>query len=104
MMRQRPREWQTHLEGRALARAVASRRHLAPMHLDQLFDDGEAETKAAVRAGESLLGLPEPIEYEWQKIRGDADTSVGDGDRRPRSIRAEPHVDATPFGGELTGV
>jgi hypothetical protein len=47
-VRDRPREWQAHVEGRPLARAVASRGHLAAMHLDELFDDREAETKPAV--------------------------------------------------------
>ena len=38
------------------------------MHLDQVFDDGQAEAQAPLRARKALVGLPKPIEDEWKKL------------------------------------
>jgi hypothetical protein len=43
-----PPERQADLESRALAGTVALRPHFAAVHLDEVFDDGEAETEATV--------------------------------------------------------
>jgi hypothetical protein len=38
------------------------------MHLDQVFDDGQAKAQTPLRAREALIGLPKPIERERQKL------------------------------------
>src|SRR5437762_5050571 len=91
-------------EGGAAALTGTRRRHRPAMQLHDVPDDGEAETEAAVGAGQRRVGLPESIEDERQHVAMNADTAVGDleFDRLTGAVQTQP--DRSARAGELHGV
>src|SRR5262245_31738717 len=74
------------------------------MQFDEIPDDGEAESEAAVLAGEPAVGLPETLEQVRHKFRVDPLPVVLHYElgELVASFRREPHVTAAC--GELHGV
>src|SRR6202000_362554 len=63
-------------EGGALALA-AGRGDGAAVQLDELLDQGQADSAALVRAGPDVLDAVEPLEQAGYLVLGDADASFG---------------------------
>src|SRR5439155_139059 len=59
-------ERQPHREGGPLTLARALHAHAAPVQLDDLAEDREAEAQAAVRPPGRGVGLPEALEDAWE--------------------------------------
>src|SRR5262245_53930845 len=67
-------------EPSAAAAALAVRRDRSAVQLDEVTDDREAETEAAVRSRGRSVGLAEAIEDERQRVGVDAGSAVDDFD------------------------
>jgi len=68
------------MEGRALAGSGALCPHRAAHHFGQPPADGQAETGAAVFAGDGRIYLTEGLEQAVETVRGNADAGVSDGE------------------------
>src|SRR5262249_60075331 len=73
-------EGQAHVERAPLSNSRALRPDRAAMQLDEMTDDRETETEAALRPGRRRVGLPEALEDVRQKGGIDATTTVHDLD------------------------
>ena len=78
---------QRHGERAPLALAGALGPHGAPVHLDQLLDDRQAQSQAAVPPRGRAVGLAEPVEDVRQELGLDPDARVGDADL---DVRVDP--------------
>ncbi len=56
---------------------------VAPVHLDDMFDDGESEAGTALIAGAGTVGAEESLEDALLHFFGDAGSVVFDGDGDP---------------------
>src|SRR5262245_33838962 len=74
------------------------------MQLDQVFDERQAKTEAAVPSGARRVGLAEAVKYIGQEIRADAFARVAHGDANVRVNALQPRFDAASLRGELDGV
>src|SRR3954466_11027771 len=71
-----------HGESSSLSFSFALGLHRSAVDLDEVPDDGEPEAKAAARASDRAVRLPEAIEDEAEEVAGDADARIGDRHHR----------------------
>ena len=95
---------QPHREGGALTLARALRVHGAPVQLDDVADDREAEAQAAVRPPGRGVALPEALEDVWEEGGRDALARVAHRELDVRVGGRELHLDAPVLGRELDRV
>src|SRR5207249_11402196 len=103
-LRPRTDERQPDRERRPLPLALALDLDRAAVQLDDVVDDREPETQAAVRARVRAVGLPEGLEDVRQELGRDPLALVADGDDRLPVAAGEPQDDAAAPGGELDRV
>src|SRR5262245_48629483 len=87
-----------------MAFAPARGLNRSAMQLDQVFDERQAKTEAAVPSGARRVGLAEAVKYIGQEIRADAFARVAHGDANVRVNALQPRFDAASLRGELDGV
>src|SRR5207253_6070154 len=94
-------ERQPHREGGAFTLARALRVHAAPVQLDDVADDREAEAQAAGPPRDRGLGLPEALEDVGEEAGRDALARVADREAEVRLGGPEPPLDAPVLAREL---
>jgi hypothetical protein len=87
-------QWQLNGERRALIRSATGCRNRASVKFGQLLGDRKAETETPMFSSEGGIGLTEPLEDEWQEVRGNASPGVTDGyfDVRIHTRQAQLHL------------
>src|SRR5438093_11817650 len=106
-LRRRLRGWgerQLDGEGRSLALALALDLDRAVVHLDEIADDREPETQAAMRPRGCAVALPEGLEDVRQEVGGDPLALVLDGEDGLLLGARQPQDDTAAPGGELDRV
>src|SRR5438876_10168950 len=91
-------------ERRTLPLALAQDLDRAAVQLDQVVDDREPETQAAMPSHAPAVGLLERLEDVRQELGLDPLALVADGDDGLAVDAREPQEDAAAPGGELDGV
>src|SRR5205823_13427732 len=88
----------------APALAVAAHANLAAVQLDDVLDDGQAQTKPHVTARRTAVLLPEAIEDVRKNIWIDALARVGNLQLHGRRDVAQRDGDSATSGSELDGI
>src|SRR3954468_9275527 len=97
-------EREGYLEGRSLPLAFARRGHRAPVRLDDVPDDRETETEAAVVPRRSAVFLGEPVEDVGQESGIDSGAGVAHLDDGVPAGAADGERHAPSHGSELEGI
>jgi hypothetical protein len=74
------------------------------VHLDEMPRNRQAEPKAAVRAREAAVGLPEALERVRREFRREADPGIGHGNSCVAVGRVDADLDPAAARSELDGV
>src|SRR4029079_8974084 len=91
-------------EGRTLVGPRAVRRNAAAMQFDDLFDNCQPQSEAAVAARGRIFRLAETIEYERQKVSRDTHATVAYVHFHVRVGAPERDFDLPTLGRKLDGV
>jgi len=78
--------------------------HRTAVHLHQLMDNRQPQSKPALPAQRRFFALTETLEDVRQKLRIDATPRILNRDLRLGVHAFKPHFDAPAFGRELDGV
>src|SRR5438067_8533174 len=78
--------------------------NLSAVQLDQMLHDCQTDTQTAMFPGACGIGLPETIEHERKKLRGNPIAGIGNLQERIALIAPERHVNMSFGWRELHGI